>query len=101
MKAFLLLILSIHGIAAANENAEPLTTPPDPAPIMEKAKIIADLANRIDADVAPVFLAGLRCQQQRPDLALRFINDAHLNHTMAYLTACTLYSAIFERALWD
>ena len=80
------------------QNAEPLTTPPDPAPIMEKAKIIADLANRIDADVAPVFLAGLRCQQQRPDLALRFINDAHLNHTMAYLTACTLYSAIFEKS---
>lgn len=80
------------------QNAEPLTSPPDPEPIMEKARTIADLANRIDADVAPVFLAGLRCQEQRPDLTLRFINDAHLNHTMAYLTACTLYAAIFDES---
>ena len=36
------------------------------------------------------------CQSQRPDLTLRFINDAHLNHTMAYMTACSIYAAIFD-----
>lgn len=29
---------------------------------------------------------------------MRFVNDSHLNHTMAYLTACSLYAAIFERS---
>lgn len=80
------------------QNAEPLNTPPDAALVMKKAREIAELANRIDAAVAPMSLAGLRCQTQRPDLTLRFINDAHLNQTMAYLTACTLYSAIFNRS---
>jgi hypothetical protein len=42
-------------------------------------------------------LVGLRCQTQRPDLTLRFINDAHLNKAMAYLTACSLYAALFDR----
>lgn len=80
------------------QNAEPLQSPPDPKPIMEKAESIARLANRIDADVAPAFLAALRCQQQRPDLALRFINDGHLNHVMAYLSACSIYAALFEKS---
>lgn len=80
------------------QNAEPLTAKPDSEPIMEKARTIARLANRIGADVAPAFLAGLRCQEQRPDLTLRFVNDAHLNHAMAYLTACSIYSAIFEKS---
>ena len=65
---------------------------------MKKAREIAALANRIDVAVASMSLAGLRCQTQRPDLTLRFINDAHLNQTMAYLTACTLYAAIFDRS---
>ena len=37
-------------------------------------------------------------QTARPDLPLRFVNDAHLNHTMAYLTACTFYAALFDRS---
>ena len=80
------------------QNAEPLKTPPDAGSVMKKTREIAALANRIDAAVAPMSLAGLRCQTQRPDLTLRFINDAHLNQTMAYLTACTLYAAIFDRS---
>ena len=80
------------------QNAEPLRSRPDAGPVMKKAREIAALANRIDAEVAPMSLAALRCQTQRPDLTLRFINDAHLNQTMAYLTACTLYAAIFDRS---
>lgn len=80
------------------QNAEPLVASPDAAPVLEKARTIARLANRIDADVAPAFLAGLRCQEQRPDLTLRFVNDSHLNQTMAYLTACSIYAAIFDKS---
>lgn len=80
------------------QNAEPLTTPPDPAPILEKAKSIAALADQLDVSVAPMSLVALRCQEQRPDLTLRFINDAHLNQVLSYLTACTLYAAIFEQS---
>lgn len=80
------------------QNAEALTTPPDPKPVMEKARAIAKLADQIDAEVAPMSLVGLRCQTERPDLTLRFINDAHLNHTMAYLSACSIYAALFDRS---
>jgi hypothetical protein len=82
----------------ATQNAEPLTSPPDPAPIMKKARAIAKMANRIDADVAPAFLAAHFCQNQRPDITLRFINDAHLNHAMAYLSACSIYAALFDKS---
>ena len=69
------------------QNPQPLTKVPDPAPILAKERAIAVLAKRIDASVAPMALVALRCQTQRPDLTLRFINDAHLNPTMAYLPA--------------
>lgn len=81
----------------STQNAEPLTSIPDKGPILEKAKSVAHLANHIGAAVAPMALVAQRCQTQRPDLTLRFINDAHLNQTLAYLTACTLYAAIFEK----
>jgi len=80
------------------QNATPLTETPDPGPIMKKARAIAALANRIDAAVAPMSLVALRCQTERPDFTLRFVNDAHLNQTMAYLTACAIYAALFDRS---
>ena len=64
---------------------------------MKKTYAIAALADQIDASVAPMALVALKTQTERPDLTLRFINDAHLNKTMAYLTACTLYAALFDR----
>lgn len=80
------------------QNAEPLTSAPDAAPVMKKTRAIAALANQVDASVAPMALAGLRCQTERPDFTLRFVNDAHLNKTMAYLTASSLYAALFDRS---
>lgn len=80
------------------QNAEPLTTPPDREKVLAKARVIGALANRIDAIVVPMSMVGLHCQTARPDLPLRFVNDAHLNHTMAYLTACTFYAALFDRS---
>lgn len=80
------------------QNAKALTTAPDAEAVMKKAKAIAGLAKQIDASAAPMSLAGLKCQTERPDLTLRFINDAHLNQTMAYLTACCLYAALFDKS---
>jgi hypothetical protein len=79
------------------QNAKPLAAAPDVGPVMRKTRAIAALANQIDASVAPMALVALKTQTKRPDLTLRFINDGHLNKTMAYLTACTLYAALFDR----
>lgn len=80
------------------QNAEPLTMPPEAEPVMNKTRAIADLADQVDASVAPMALVAMKTQTERPDLTLRFNNDAHLNKTMAYLTACTLYAALFDRS---
>ena len=80
------------------QNAAPLTSKPDPAPILAKERAIAALANRVHATVVPMSMVALHCQTVRPDLTLRFVNDAHLNQTMAYLTACTFYAALFGRS---
>ena len=88
----------LYETTPTTQNAKPLTSAPDPKPVVEKTEAIAALANRIGANAAPMALVGHRCQTDRPDLTLRFINDAHLNKAMAYLTACTLYAAIFEKS---
>jgi len=88
----------LYETTSATQHAKPLTAPPDSAPVLAKARAIAALANRIGAEVVPMSLVALRCQQARPDLTLRFVNDAHLNQTMAYLTACTFYGALFHRS---
>lgn len=88
----------LYETTPATQNEKALTASPDPAPVLAKEKAIAALAKKIGASVAPMALVALRCQTQRPDLTLRFVNDAHLNQTMAYLTACTLYAALFNRS---
>lgn len=88
----------LYETTPTTQNDKPLTTAPDPAPIMAKERAIAALANRIDARVAPMALVAHRCQTERPDFTLRFINDAHLNQTLSYMTACALYAAIFDKS---
>ena len=88
----------LYETTPTTQNAEPLTAAPDSKVVRKKAASIAALADRVGANVAPMSLVGLRCQTERSDFTLRFVNDAHLNHTMAYLTACSLYAAIFERS---
>lgn len=88
----------LYETTSATQHAKPLTAPPDPAPALAKAGAIAALAKRIGAEVVPMSLVALRCQQVRPDVTLRFVNDAHLNQTMAYLTACTFYATLFNRS---
>ena len=87
----------LHETTPTTQNAEPLDAVPETGPVLEKTRAIARLAEAIDADVVPMSLVAHRCQTERPDLTLRFVNDAHLNQTMAYLTACTFYAALFDR----
>ena len=86
----------LYETTPTTQNDKPLRAKPAPEPVMAKAKLIAKLADDIGASVAPMSLVGMKCQTERPDLTLRFVNDAHLNQTMAYLTACSLYAAIFD-----
>ena len=88
----------LYETTPTTQNAEPLSSAPDSAGVMKKARLIARLADRIGARAAPMALVGHVCQTERPDLTLRFVNDAHLNQTMAYLTACTIYAAMFDRS---
>ena len=84
----------LYETTPTTQNAEAVTVAPSAEAVLPKTKSMARLANRIDASVAPMSWVAMRCQQKRPDLTLRFVNDAHLNQTMAYLTACTLFAAI-------
>jgi len=88
----------LYETTPTTQNSAPLTAPPDPAPINEKAKVIAALGQRLDAIVVPMSTVALHCQTVRPDLTLRYVNDGHLNPTMGYLTACTFYAALFDRS---
>ena len=80
------------------QNEHPLTAPPDPAPVIAKARVMADLARQIGATVVPMSSVALRCQTEYPQFTLRYLNDAHPNQTMAYLTACTFYGVLFDRS---
>jgi len=88
----------LYETTPTTQNDKPLTAAPDPAPVIEKARTLAALAKRIDATVVPMSMVALRCQTVRPDLTLRFVNDGHLNQTMAYLTACAFFAALFDRS---
>lgn len=88
----------LYETTSSTQNAAPLTAAPAAAPILAKARMIAALAARLDAAVVPMSMVALHCQTVRPDLTLRFVNDGHLNHTMAYLTACTFQAALFGRS---
>ncbi len=88
----------LYETTPTTQNAKALTAAPDPAPVQKKATAIAKLAKETGATAAPTSLAALKCQTKRPDITLRFINDAHLNHAMSYMTACAIYAAIFEKS---
>jgi hypothetical protein len=79
-------------------NAKPLAEPPGPDVVWNDSKVFAEFANRIDVAVAPMPAVALHCNRVRPDLTLRWVNDGHPNQTMAYLTACTFYAAMFDRS---
>lgn len=88
----------LYETTPATQHERPLAAPPDRAPVLKKAAAIAALAARTGASAVPMSMVALRSQTVRPDLTLRFVNDAHLNQTMAYLTACTFFGVLFGRS---
>ncbi|MBL9203977.1 MAG: hypothetical protein JNN01_02730 [Opitutaceae bacterium] len=80
------------------QNKRPVSVPPDQAPIVAKARVMAELARRVGGTVVPMSSVALRCQVTQPQFTLRYLNDAHPNQTMAYLTACTFYGVLFDRS---
>lgn len=88
----------LYETTPTTQNQFPIAQHQDATPVIEKSKQIAALADSTGSLVAPMAFIGLKCQIGNPETTLRFENDAHLNQTMAYLTACTIYAAIFDRS---
>lgn len=84
----------LYETTPVTQNAYPLSAAPDKGPVLEKIKIITELAKSINADLVPMSLVAHRCQTQRPDLTMRYIDDFHPNQTMTFLTASTFYAVI-------
>jgi hypothetical protein len=91
----------IYETTPGTMNRYPLTSPPGSSArnsVLQKAESIANLARQIGAYVVPMSMVALRSQTDRPDFTLRYIEDFHPNQTMAYLTACTFYAALFNES---
>lgn len=88
----------LYETTPTTQNQFPIAKARDTAPVTEKSKSIARLAKKTGALVAPMAFVAQRCQTGDPRMTLRFENDAHLNQTMSYLTACTIYAALFDRS---
>lgn len=88
----------LYETTPTTQNQFPIAKNTDPSPVLKKARHLAELANETESLVAPMSYAAMICQRERPELTLRFENDAHLNQRMAYLTACTMYAALFDKS---
>ena len=88
----------LYETTPTTQNQFPMAQYSDSTPVIKKAESIAKLAKTTESLVAPMSFVGLQCQLADPAVTLRFVNDAHLNQEMAYLTACTIFAAIFDRS---
>lgn len=88
----------LYETSPLTQNEKAIASPPDAAPVLAKERKIRALADRTGASVVPMAIVAHHCQTTRPDFTLRFVNDAHLNQTMAYLTACAFYGVLFDRS---
>jgi len=77
-----------------SQNMAPVKGPSAPGRSLKETRQAKDLAEKIDALVVPMPLAIYYCQQERPDITFRYVNNFHLNHNSAYLAACLMYGAI-------
>ena len=57
-----------------------------------------DLAEELDAAVAPVGVAWKRALGEQPKLALHFRDGSHPNPTGTYLAACVFYATLFGQS---
>jgi hypothetical protein len=87
-----------YDTAPETQNAEPLARPPPREPAEARARMVAQLASEFGGIAVPMPLIAWHCQTARPEIALRYRQDAHPNQTMAYLTAAAIYAGIFKRS---
>lgn len=80
------------------QNSTPVTEPIEKERALGEVRIAADLAKKTGAIVVPVPLAVYRLQKNGTSITLRYKNDGHPNQYGAYLTACLLYSAVFNKS---
>ena len=57
-----------------------------------------DLAEELDAVVAPVGIAWQDARREEPDLSLYFRDGSHPDPTGTYLAACVFYAAFFGQS---
>ena len=86
----------LYATTPETQNAQPLEATPDPSPVEATNRFLQALGAELDAIVIPMAAVAHRCQTERPDITLRYVNDGHPNQTMAYLTASTFYAALFN-----
>jgi hypothetical protein len=83
------------------QNQAPVTEAVAREQAIGECKAAFSFAKTVDAIVVPVPLAITLAQESSEPIArkltYRYVNDIHLNNTMAYLTACTFYAAIYGK----
>jgi len=84
--------------APYSQNQKPVTEPIEEERALMEVRLAAKLAKEIGALVVPVPLAIQRLQKKGTDLTFRYKNDGHPNQYGAYLTACLLYAAVFNKS---
>jgi len=88
----------LYVTAPYSQNKTPVTEPIEKERALMEVRLAAGLAEKIGALVVPVPLAVYRLQTNGTDLTLRYKNDGHPNQVGAYLTACLLYAAVFNKS---
>lgn len=84
--------------APYSQNMTPVTEPMEKDRALMEVRLAADLAKKTGALVVPVPLAIYRLQKAGTSLTFRYKNDGHPNQYCAYLTACLLYAAVFNKS---
>ncbi len=84
--------------APYSQNMEPVKEPLEQERAFKELHIASDLAKKTGAIVVPVPLAVYRLQKSGAAITLRYRNDGHPNQCGAYLTACLLYAAVFDKS---
>jgi len=84
--------------APYSQNKSRVTEPLEKERALQEVRVAFDLAKKTGALVVPVPLALYRLQKAGTDLTFRYQKDSHPNQYGAYLTACLLYAAVFDKS---
>lgn len=88
----------LYVTAPYSQNMSPVTEPLEKERALQEVRTAFDLAKKTGALVVPVPLAMYRLQKNGANMAFRYAKDGHPNQYGAYLTACLLYAAVFDKS---